>query len=104
MNLDKKYLMNLQQFKIKDDIKDLPIESNYLYINECKVIFICKHSAKVYHVCASSACHFEPIAHESVFDVLYWTEDLADAVTMFHGYVIRSFKLNEQVSLVHELS
>lgn len=55
------------------------------------MIFIVRHSPKVYHVCASTACHFAPLKHESVFDILYWTEDLQDAISMFKGYVLRSF-------------
>lgn len=92
MIIDKKGITQLQQLKIKGELDEFPLVSNYLYINGYKMIFIVRHSQKVYHVCASSACHFAPLKHEAVFDILYWTEDLNDAISMFKGYVIRSFQ------------
>lgn len=96
MNFEEKDLISLQQFKIKNNLDDLPLTANNLFINGYKVIFI-KKSKKMYKICASASCHFAPMYTEGTFDVVFASEDLEFCKAMFQSYVIRAFSRFENV-------
>lgn len=90
--IDEKELIQLQQYKIKNDNLDVPLCANYLFIKNYKMLFIAK-ARKSYRVCCSSACNFEPLARTTTFDILFITTDFEEAIAMFNSYIIRMLKV-----------
>ena len=82
MDINKRNLEQLQTLKIKHSLDEFPTEANYLYIDGYKTIFISKSKNKFYHVCCSSACHFESVQEQTVYKVIYNTDDIEDAVNV----------------------
>ena len=93
MDFTEKDLISLIQYKIKND-DDVPLCADYCYISRYKIIFISKYR-KDFRICASAACHFEPLIHLSTYDILYITRDFDEAVSMFRSYIIRTFKIQK---------
>lgn len=91
MIIDKKLITQIHQEKIKNGLQDENLIENYLYINGYKVLFISRYRWKIYHIYASSACHFDALKHEQTFDLLYWTESLSEAISKWQSYIIRTF-------------
>lgn len=85
-----KDLQALQQAKIKNELNDFPVYCNYLYIFEYQMLFISKSRNK-YRVVASSACHFEPVVRTDTFDILFFTNDLDIAISIYRSYLFRLF-------------
>lgn len=81
MLLDKKHLQTLQQLKIKHSLDEFPLCSNYLYIDEYKCLFINKFKNKLYQVCASPVCNLSFVDSQCLFNVLYTTDQLPEAVS-----------------------
>lgn len=84
---DIKDFESLHRFKIKHG-DELPIHSKYFFCNDNKMIFI-KKSRRFYKVVASAQCDFEPCYRESIFDVLYVSDDFSKTLLMFYGYIAR---------------
>lgn len=87
MLINKKSLQTLQTLKIKHDLVEFPLESNFLFIQNYKCIFISRYKNKLYHILASPACKFAFIDSQSYFNVIYSTDNLTEAIFKFHELV-----------------
>ena len=77
-------MLHISKIRLCDE-KKLVI-SNYFFCNERRMIMINK-SKKFYRILASSQCNFDPIYHESVFDVVYSSTDFEETVKRFNQLV-----------------
>lgn len=86
MEFEKKDFEQLLLSKVRDCMLKDTICSKYFFCYDDKIIFINK-SKGFYKILASSQCGFKILYHESVFDVIYFSKNLADCIGSFELFV-----------------
>lgn len=76
MIIDKKSIENMQALKIKHDLDEFPLPSNYMFIQDKYCLFINKYKNNLYQLLASPQCKLSYVHSMALFNVIYSDIDL----------------------------
>lgn len=88
--------VRLHQDKIHFGLDYKHMDNQYFFCLGDKMLFI-HNSRKYYQIMASVQCGFEPMFHDSVFEVLFSSPDINETVQMYKGYCLRLLEIDSEL-------